>query len=191
MKRTFIAFDVPPSEAVKEAFETIRHKLRNDSISWTDKSRLHITIKFLGNTDEDKIQSIVSNITKTIRPYDKFKVTLEDIGVFRNIHDPKVIWMGCRIENSLTSFKQELEASMGTLGFVTESRAFKPHLTLGRVKLLRQTKTLLEIIATYKSRIFNEFIVGELILYESRLTPSGPVYTPIEKFTIDPSRSIS
>lgn len=191
MKRTFIAFNVPHSEPVKEAFETIRHKLRNERIRWTDEERLHITLKFLGDTDEEKIPSIVSAINKTIRAYDPFKVVLAGIGVFRNIYDTHAIWMGCKIEDRLASLKQELEASIATLGFETEKRAFSPHLTLGRVKKLRETKILPEILATYKERIFQEFIVNDLIFYESRLTPSGSLYTPIEKFTIDPSRSIS
>ncbi|HEX2393722.1 MAG TPA: RNA 2',3'-cyclic phosphodiesterase, partial [Bacteroidales bacterium] len=185
MKRTFIAFDITPSEAVKEVFETVRHKLRNERISWTDPDRLHITLKFLGDTTEEKIPSIVSAVNATVRPYDPFRVILTGLGVFRNIHDPHVIWMGCRIENSLVTFKQELEAAIGALGFEVEKRTFSPHLTLGRIKLIRQTNHLSEILTAYKEKVFQEFMVTDLIYYESRLTPSGSVYTPIDKFTID------
>jgi len=189
MKRTFIAFDIIPSETVKEVFETVRHRLRNERITWIDPGNLHITVKFLGDTDDALIPEIISCANRITVAYEPFRLNLKGLGVFRNIHDPNVLWMGCRIEDSLAKLKNELELSLNSLGFETETRVFSPHLTLGRIKLLRQTNQLGELLTAYKDREFQEMMIHELVYYESRLTPLGSVYTQLQRFTIGPSRS--
>jgi len=189
MKRTFIAFDIEPSETVREVYETVRKKLRNERINWIDPGNLHITLKFLGDTSEESIPSIIKAISKVIENYTPLRVILKGLGVFRNIHDPHVFWMGCKIEDDLLNLKQELEVSLNSFGYETEKRAFSPHLTLGRIKLLRQTNHLSEILASYRESVFQEFYLKEIVYYQSRLTSSGSVYTSLGKFTIAPARS--
>lgn len=189
MKRTFIAFDIKPSEKVKEVYEIVRHKLRNERINWIDPDNLHITLKFLGNTEEELIPELIKNTASVITTYNPFTLNLQGLGVFRNIHDPHVIWMGCRIEDSMAELKTELERALKNLGFESESRAFSPHLTLGRIKLIRQTNQLKELLTQYKDLEFQKIIIRELIYYESRLTASGSVYTPLHRFTIGPVQS--
>jgi 2'-5' RNA ligase len=97
--------------------------------------------------------------------------------------------MGCSIDNSLIKLREKIEEGMAELGFASEKRGYSPHLTIGRIKYLRQTDHLSKIIADYKSKVFQEIKVTELIYYESKLRPSGSVYIPIQKFTFGLSQS--
>jgi len=184
MKRTFIAFNINPSETVKETYEILRQRLRTERINWIDPGKLHITVKFLGDTEEDSLPAITDTLSQIIAPYKPFRINLHGLGVFRNIHDPHVIWMGCRIEDPMISLKAEIEESLGNFGFEPEKRGFSPHLTLGRIKMMRQTNQLSELIAIYKDQQFQELLIDELIFYESKLTSAGSVYTPIEVFRL-------
>jgi 2'-5' RNA ligase len=189
MKRTFIAFDIKPSETVIGFYDTLRSRLRDSRISWIDQDKLHITVKFLGDTEEVLIPQIISAVSVIIEKHEPFRLSLLGLGIFRNFHDPHVIWIGCRIEERLAGLKSELEVSLKAFGFMTETRKFAPHLTLGRIKLLRQTNQLKDLLYEFKGRFFQEVMINELIYYESRLTPSGSIYTPLHRFTIGPSLS--
>jgi 2'-5' RNA ligase len=189
MKRTFIAFDIKPSETVIGVYDTVRSRLRNGRISWIDQDKLHVTVKFIGDTEEILIPEIISAVSAVIKKYEPFKLSLQGLGVFRNIHDPHVMWMGCRIEDRLAGLKSELEVSLKALGFGAETKMFAPHLTLGRIKLLRETNQLKELLYEFNDKLFQEVMINELIYYESRLTSSGSVYTPLHRFTIGPSLS--
>lgn len=189
MKRTFIAFDIEPSDTLKEVFETIRKNLHSERIRWADTDQLHITLKFLGDTEESLIPSINNALSGLVKKYDPFNVRLKGIGVFRNIHNPQVLWMGCHVEDQTVRLKQELESLMKQLGYEEEKRAFSPHLTLGRIKFLRDNRHLSGILSTYRDNVFQEITVTELKYYESKLTSSGSIYTPIKTFRVDPVQS--
>ncbi len=189
MKRTFIALDIIPDILLKEAIETIRQKLRGERISWTQTDSLHLTLKFLGDTPEEQIPLITKALAQTIMPFSPFKINLEGIGVFKNIHDPRVLWVGCRVDNQLPNLRDKIDSTLASLGFQNETRDFSPHITLGRIKMIRQIYSLSEILTTYKNKVFQESLINEVIFYESRLQPAGAVYTVIEKFTAHPSQS--
>jgi 2'-5' RNA ligase len=189
MIRTFIAFDIIPSEALTEVIQTIMHKLRNERITWVQPGTLHVTLKFLGDTGEQQIPLIKQSLAKSVLSCNPFRIMLEGIGVFKNIHDPRVLWMGCRTEKSLADLRDKIDLALNMLGYEKEARAFSPHITLGRIKLMRQTNHLSEIIAAFKEKVFQESQINEIIFYESRLSANGAVYTPIEKFKFPPSQS--
>lgn len=189
MKRTFIAFDVIPEPDLKSAYETVRQKLRNERITWVQPDRLHVTLKFLGDTGEEQIPLIRKALAETVVNYNPFRIKLEGLGIFKNVHDPRVLWIGCQTERSLAELRDKIDLTLSMLGFAKEDRSFSPHITLGRIKLMRQTNHLSEIITAFKDRIFQESVISEIIFYESRLSSEGSVYTVIEKFKVLPSQS--
>ena len=85
-----------------------------------------------------------------------------------------------RYSIKLNQIRQPVE----TLGFQSENRTFSPHLTLGRIKLIREINPLAELLVAYKDMEFQQQMVKEIILYESRLLPSGAVYSPLRVFEL-------
>jgi RNA 2',3'-cyclic 3'-phosphodiesterase len=184
MKRTFLAVDIRPNEKMKEDFELIRYRLRLERINWVSAEQLHITTNFLGDTDEDLIPVMVQRIEKSTTFPPAFELVIRSFGVFKNIQDPRVIWLGCDPCPALHQIKTELDLVLSGLGFNVETKGFLPHLTLGRVKNLRQANQLSQLIALYKDVVFQKHWIDQVIFYESILTPAGPEYTRIKDFRL-------
>ena len=183
-KRTFIAVDVLPGSGLKEAYELIRYRMRLEKINWVETGNMHITLSFLGDTDENLIPEIVQVIRNTADQFQPFEMVLRSFGVFKNLSDPRVLWFGCEAPETLTLIKKMLDEHLLPLGFEPENRHFAPHLTLGRVKAVRQLNQLTQLITLYKDAEIQKQQTDRIVFYESRLTPQGAVYTPIETFQL-------
>jgi 2'-5' RNA ligase len=184
MKRLFLAADITPGKALLEAYDTIRHTLRMEKINWVRKDQMHLTLAFLGDTEDDIIPALISNLGPVMKTHHSFALTLAGLGIFRNIHDPRVIWTGCKPEDEFQQIKEETDKILRTMDFEVEDRPFSPHLTLGRIKLIRHLNHLSQLIGVYKDEIFQSETIRQIVLYESRLTPDGPEYTPVRKFIL-------
>jgi 2'-5' RNA ligase len=182
MKRTFIAIDIIPSAKLKEDYELVRHRLRLERISWVPDKNLHITLNFLGDTAEELLADIAQSIENIVKGYTSFNLSLRSFGVFKNLHDPRVIWIGCDPCSEIEQIKKELDNRLTSLGFEPEGREFSPHLTLGRVKNIHQQNQLAQLITMHKDTFFQSQKVDKIIFYESKLMTAGPIYLPIGEF---------
>jgi len=185
MKRLFLAADITPGTALLEAYDNIRHTLRMEKINWVRKDQMHLTLAFLGDTEENIIPGLVSDIESAVKTHHSFTLTLAGLGVFRNIHDPRVIWIGCQSEKEFQEIKTDTDKVLESLGFEAEARSFAPHLTLGRIKSMRHLNHMSQLIGVYKDTVFQSENVREIVLYESHLTTEGPEYMPVHKFILD------
>ena len=184
MKRIFLAIDITPGAALLDAYDDIRYTLRMEKINWVRKDQMHLTLAFLGDTEENIIPDLVTGIETVMNAHHSFKLTLSGLGVFRNIHDPRVIWIGCQSEKEFQEIKSETDKMLTTLEFEVEDRPFAPHLTLGRIKFMRHLNHLGQLIGVYRDTVFHSENVGKVVLYESKLTTDGPEYYPVHKFSL-------
>lgn len=176
-------FAIPTSNDCKEEFTKIILDLKQNlpyGIRWVKSEHLHLTLKFLGefnSTDISAIENILKPIISTI---DHFQLSFQNLGVFPNFSNPKVIWIGINYPESLLHLFKEIEAAAFNLGYPKESRPFSPHLTIGRVK--KEQPDLNRLSLSLK-RNSNEEIcsspVDNVVLFQSVLTPSGPVYSEL------------
>ncbi len=153
-----------------------------EKINWVRKDQMHLTLAFLGDTEENIIPGLVSGIENVMNSHHSFKLTLSGLGVFRNIHDPRVIWTGCESEAEFQQIKTETDKVLESLEFEVDDRPFSPHLTLGRIKSMRHQNHLGQLIGVYKDTVFQSENIRQIVLYESRLTTDGPEYTAVHKF---------
>jgi 2'-5' RNA ligase len=184
MKRTFIAIDIVPSPRLIEDYDLVRYRLRTERINWVPAGQLHITLNFLGDTDEESLLQIGQTIERTVNTKTNFELTLRSLGVFRSLREPRVIWIGCDKCPGIEHIKKELDHSLTIFGFEPEDRDYSPHLTLGRVKEMRQQNQLSQLITLYKEVAFQKQIVDKITMYESKLTPAGPEYLPLYVFLL-------
>ena len=145
---------------------------------------MHLTLKFIGEIDEEKISEISEIIHQVVENYNEFEIEIYGVGVFPNTLRPRVIW--CGVENTLTLEKiaNDLNKKLQNIDIQEETKPFKAHLTLGRVKFLRNTKRLKDILEKYKDYKFQKQKIKSVILYESILRPQGPEYKPLEIFNL-------
>ncbi|HKL08943.1 MAG TPA: RNA 2',3'-cyclic phosphodiesterase [Bacteroidales bacterium] len=184
MKRTFIALKIPVSKQTAEKIQEIKSELQEEKIKWVEIYNIHITLFFAGNTDEEMIQKISSHLEDLLKSKKSFTLKGKGIGVFRSLKSPRVLWLGIEKSEYLQRLKVEIDLMMKAFGFKIEDRTFNPHLTLGRIKWLNDKSNLKKIIEDYKDVEFQDFIIDEIIFYESILTPAGPVYQVIKQIEL-------
>jgi 2'-5' RNA ligase len=184
MRRTFIAIDIPASAKIKKCLHILSSGLAGEKIRWMADNNLHLTIKFLGDTEEKTIPGIVTKLTEITKNLTAFPVTIKKVGVFKNLRDPRIIWLGIEADKGLAELKTSVENQISMLGFPPEDRKFSPHLTVGRIKFLRDKNKLHQIIDDYQEQILHQFFVKELVFYESILKKEGPEYIPLGRYRL-------
>lgn len=151
-------------------------------VNWVDKENLHITMKFLGDVLKSDVKVLKQKSEKVIATISPFMMTLNRIGVFPNFKRMRVIWVGATDEpEEIHVLNQALEEELEEIGFEPEGRKYIPHITLGRVKERNQSKVepLVEAVESYKIEEPIKTKAEGLTLMESKLTPKGPIYTPV------------
>lgn len=181
--RIFIAIN--PENEIKEKIESLTSKVRtvDTKIKWVEKENLHITLKFLGEINEmmlNNVKSCLENIKTGCTPFD---VELCGIGVFPNIKDARVIWIGIKNgHQELKSLSEKIDTELSRLGFKREARPFSPHLTIARVKGDINYEHLKNTIADLKDYDVGKFTVRSMYVMRSILKPTGPVYSIVSEF---------
>ncbi len=130
--RLFVALNLPKKERTR--IHRAARDLRDADlpVRWIDPDNFHITLKFLGQVREDRVQAVADTIERVASSTGSFPMTLEGFGAFPTIRRPRVVWLGVDASPELRCLKQDVEWALGDCGFEPETRAFHPHLTLGR-----------------------------------------------------------
>jgi 2'-5' RNA ligase len=178
--RAFIAVDLPQNvkSFLSEAQEAL--KVYGFRVKWVRPQNIHLTLKFLGNTATADTDKIAGAMALTAGNCPVVSLAAKGIGVFPNARRPRVIWVGLNGQlEILANLQQTLDAHLADLGFPRETRAFKSHLTLGRVKgkiVSERMKAAIDKLKEFESESFE---INQVILFKSELRPSGAVYTKV------------
>lgn len=175
--RCFIAIAIP--ETVRKEIREFTEPLRaaRSDVRWVSADNLHITLKFLGATDETKIGPMTEAIRKQLCYYHTFYIRIAGTGCFPSERRPKVIWVGLSDHDSLSQLRRDIDELMTTFGYAPEGRPFSPHVTIGRVKPPGKIGTVVEGLSAGGQKNFGTFGVSGIRIMKSDLTPSGAVYT--------------
>jgi 2'-5' RNA ligase len=179
--RTFIAIELP--KEIKEALASLQQGLKNSGadVKWVQPENIHLTLKFLGEIDEQVLAKIINILEVTAENQNSFYLNLSSLGAFPNMNFPRVIWIGIKKGDSqIQEVASKLEKEISGIGIPKENRAFSSHITLGRVKsgLNRDklTKKLNELAGNFLKEGSCAFPVKKITLFKSTLTPQGPIY---------------
>ncbi|HEX2919736.1 MAG TPA: RNA 2',3'-cyclic phosphodiesterase [Bacteroidales bacterium] len=181
MKRVFIAIKIDPDKNCRKFISTLRSELADESIKWTSEENLHVTLSFLGNVEENTIPGLKNMLTTISSDYREFELIITGLGVFKSLNDPKIIQAGIYHSETLNALQLRIEQALVEEGFETDKKQFVPHLTLGRVKLMKNVRKLKTLLLKCHSYEIQKIIIRNVILFESVLTQKGPVYTPLSK----------
>jgi 2'-5' RNA ligase len=184
MKRTFFAVDIRPDGKLTSILQDIRNHLAGEKIKWVTADLMHLTLKFLGDTPEDAIPQIINSVDTPFRRIPVMTLHLSSVGLFKNLHNPRVIWIGIMPCAPLEQAVQILGNTLVSFGYPADPVEFVPHLTLGRMKEIKQMENLVRFMEKYKKESFGTANAGEIIYYESVLNPEGPVYNPLAHFPL-------
>ncbi len=181
MKRIFIAIDINRNRALTRLVESYKLALKDEKIRWVEPANIHLTLAFLGENDEDQVSKAGEIMREAANNYEPFEINFNGTGVFRDIRQPRVIWLGIEAPQSLYDLREVICEALKEEGLYRDEKPFRPHLTLGRMKYIAKKNVLADILKSSDSHDLSPQTVNELILYESILKPDGPVYSPLRK----------
>jgi len=178
--RTFIAILLPA--AVRRRLAEIEGQLKTSGadVKWVAEENLHITLKFLGCVEPDRLGEVIKAIGSAVEGVNSFDAALSGIGAFPKVSRPSVVWAGVTIGcEELKALAERVEDAMERIGFAREARIFSLHVTLGRLRLPGKPDRLPEIIERLHAEEAGTFRVESVAVMRSDLRPTGPIYTEI------------
>ena len=184
--RCFIAIEIP--DELKARIEKYISSLKQISpkIKWIKSTNLHITLKFLGEIQQDllkQVQNELHDVTKIVNP---FSMSVKNTGFFPNQFKPKVVWLGLQndTKNSVFKLHEWIDNKLEPIGFKREKRRFSPHLTIGRIKFPDNIQELTKYINQYEFESC-QFNVDQVVLMKSELKPFGAIYSKIKIYNFE------
>lgn len=184
MLRLFVAIELPAQ--VLDALNRTQHELQRDPalarLRWVRPEGIHLTLKFLGETDEAKRPAIEAAVGRAADGVAPFDIGLGRLGKFGSRSQPRVLWVDVDGETeALGRLQASVEREIAPLGYPAEKRAFNAHLTLARVpedKARDIAEPLEQAIAGANSPA-GTIAVREVALMRSELRRGGAVYTQL------------
>ena len=177
--RTFIAVDFD-NPAIVSKVQDVQRELINSGIAMkpVEPQNLHVTLWFLGEIDRGRLELVLENAGKVA--FKPFSLRVEGVGYFPGGSRINVIWLGIKDpENGLKNILDQLLEKLTKLGFKYDERGFTPHLTIGRVKFIRDKRLAIQKLDKLKELYFGEQYVDSFKVKRSTLTSRGPIYTDL------------
>lgn len=184
MKRTFIAVKIYPGKKLMLLLEELRDRLKKSRVKWVETENIHITLAFIGNTDEEGVEAIRKFLKDACASHKPFPLVFQGIDMFRSLKDPKVLFLEMEPSEALGSLRHDICSRLGAEGLFKDSRPFRPHLTLGRPKFIEEKDTLADIISEYRDKTIQSSVIEQVFFYESILKQEGPVYKVIGQYEL-------
>lgn len=184
-KRLFVAIDPEPAilETIFKLISTIKREYPMVGVRYTAPQNLHLTLLFLGDTDEQLIPKIETDLGKICQNFSQFDLEFSDLGAFPSRRNPRILWLGVKNPQPVTALAKAIIQDSG-LVLEPEKAQFSPHLTLGRVAEGARgasTETFSKMFSKLGNVKAGSTRIREVLLYQSVLKPSGPVYTVLSR----------
>lgn len=177
--RLFIALELPaPVIAELTAVQQQLRRCGKHPVKWVEPTNMHMTLQFLGDVATERVAAIVAALA-ALQTVDA-QLYLSQVGVFPNTRRPQVLWVGVGgATRQLEQLQQRVVLATAPLGFVAETRPYRAHLTLGRVRRDATTTEQRNLVATLEQLPAPKAVgwcAGRPLLFRSILTREGPIY---------------
>jgi 2'-5' RNA ligase len=176
--RLFVAINLP-SDTRESLYADAAHlRAATTTVRWTAAASLHVTLKFLGEQDEARVADLTRALVSVAAKHGSIEAQTTSLGAFPNFRRPRVVWVGMTGETELRALARDIDAALGPLGLAPESREFRAHLTLGRVKgEVSAAESAALSSAARQALPAREVSVRTIDLMRSELGPGGSRYS--------------
>lgn len=182
MLRLFVALEIP--DFAKSELILLRDGVVDNPglYKWETPDKMHLTLKFLGDVPEQKLDEIIS-VLDFLHQYKPFECSFRTFDFFFRHKQPVILWAGIRVPKELIDIAGKLNERMEQFGIQPEKRKFKPHLTLLRIKRGVSEK----FVQDFRDMEFEpiRFTSRNIVLYQSILKPTGAVYKARKTFHLE------
>lgn len=182
MRRLFVSLNIPLN--IRSKIYSIKDEILNNqflSNKWESIDKIHCTLKFIGDIQESKVEQVCEKI-EFVKNYVPIECELNKFGMFYRNSLPAILYCSFTADNSLTEIVSKLNLTLSDINIAIEKKAFKPHLTILRLKG-NEDKNILNKFIEFKVEKTN-FVCPEISLYESKLLVLGSVYKEIKKYNL-------
>ncbi len=187
--RAFLCVEL--DEGIRRSVAGLQKRLEaGNLVKWVEEENIHLTLKFMGDLSDEQVLMTSRILQSAVNGFESFDVELRGMGAFPTRQPPRVVWVGVKDDGGmLAKLAARLEESLEPVGCKKETRKYVPHLTIGRVRGTRGVRRLVDKISENRQYEAGKQRVSKLTFMKSDLTPSGPVYTPLERIYLDPGKS--
>lgn len=175
--RAFISADIVPHDELVSVLRELAGSRADLKI--VRPELMHVTLKFLGDTDEGLTEEIVSRMRDAVKDLTPFSIRLCGMGAFPSMSSIRVVWVGIEDGKNLGEIARRLDTSIGELGFARDKKGFVPHLTLARTRSGRNIANVQEILMRNGATDYGQHLIDRILLKKSVLSPTGPTYSTV------------
>lgn len=183
--RAFIAVLLPGD--IRQKVAEVRDNLREISpeVKWVSEDNFHVTLKFLGNVTDDKLDSIMSAVAEAARDLRPFDLEISDVGAFPNSGRPRTVWVDITTgKDALAELARQVDEHCEKIGFPREDRPFRSHITIGRVKDGRGGRELGPALTNSEVGRLGVVRVDSIAVMKSELRREGPIYSVLSEVNL-------
>jgi 2'-5' RNA ligase len=186
--RVFIAIDIDEQilRALKDLQSQLQDKadIKKGDVKWVRPELMHLTLKFLGEIKDKEIVQVCTIIETVVARHSGFDLDVESVGHFGG-RNARLLWVGTGEGNEqLKQLQEDIEEQLAQAGWPKENREFTGHMTLCRIRNTKAGSKMSQLSQEYKEYEIGTTPVDSVVVYESQLTPSGPIYTAIGTYKL-------
>ncbi len=179
MTRLFVALNIP--EEIKKQIIILRNSILPNTFDyrWEPEKKLHITLKFIGNVEDELVQSIAVSL-KFLENYNKVNCSFTKFGFFYKNGQVKILWLSLSLDPHIFELVTQINHELQKFSVPVDNRKFKAHLTLNRLKG-NEGKKFIEYFQNTEIPAL-KFVADEISLIKSELSHSGSIYSEVERY---------
>ena len=179
--RTFIGLPLTLSQDILDARAELMSELDGERISWVDPGKYHVTLRFIGDTKVPEVKEIGQALHTRLRIPDEATLDLTGLASFGPSKRPRVIWVGFEETEFFISLKSEVDHILEAIGIGTENQSFRAHLTLGRVRSLKNLNHFYKTVQEMNPKFLGRVRFEKLVYFQSVLGNGGPQYHVLDE----------
>jgi 2'-5' RNA ligase len=179
--RTFIGLPVKVGGEVIAVRNRLMESLADERISWVVPENFHVTLRFLGETEKEAILPIQEALQRELELPLESSIPLFGPGSFGPSKKPRVIWLGFGQEEPFQSLKAGTDRALETCGWPLSDQPFRAHLTLGRVRSLKDPDRFYKLLEQMRASFAGSVWLDRMVFYRSELGKNGPTYTVLKE----------
>lgn len=189
--RIFIAVELP--KEIRDSLGRLQDELKKSGadVKWVAPDNIHLTLKFLGEVDDEKLDKIIQIIEEVASTNSVYQINITSLGAFPKIDYLRVIWVGVKEGDEQTKkIAKDLEEKIAKAGIPKEDRPFSSHITLCRTRSTLNREKLVENLKNIRENFGKEnlhFSVSKITLFKSTLTLKGPIYEVLKEASLKAS----
>lgn len=178
--RTFIGIPVKVDAKFLKTRSELMEMLGGERITWVEPDNFHVTIRFIGATELDQLKVIGEKLEEEVTLPGKTEIGMGSAESFGPRKKPRVVWIGFKETKVFQTLKNEVDRSLQSCGIPASDQAYRAHLTLGRVRILRDRDLFYRTMEIMKNRFSGSVVLEKLVLYKSVLGSGKPAYIPLK-----------